>query len=658
MGNSSSALKSNLQYQPDRNFNYANNIQRFDIDQTQRKTPVANELEVETVMLDDSGNSSYISGFKPQRRIVRYRSEEERLADQLDQTQTKLRMAIEQGQKLRAKTNRYEDELRTLKIRQDQGIISDSQWKKKYYDLDKQHRNLKEDFDVLVARNKNGRDFLRQQEEVIDKLNNDLAQERVDKQELLHGSLSSLSILSEGGTKSKKAKRLIQQLETDKRLLEDKVRELTERNMRGREYLNKLELEKRQQENIIAELDTDLHNVKSDRNELLTRLGMSSSIRLHENQEFIDFTDENKASSMGERYLQLYDNEWNDAFTELSRGHNMAEREVIQTLLDILTITFQHCQTLATSQLDDIEKTLRDFNATAESLEGREFLTYLKSQRKMKYSYNLEAIKKSLDSQLHSLLPTVEPKSATKAYIKAVIDLCWLLNVQDPPCTVSWDLRRGEPFQADKYRIYRHSGRQVDYIVWPVLYVYQGGGVLCKGVAQALPEKHEDNEHETIIVTTVMPLSGDDPHKVMTNGLDSPVAQKKFKWSPEDEARANRGLFGHNSGSKFRDPLPSAGSSIPAPSPYEEMEFNIQTVSHEPGHTAMNDLGAKREFLERLPIEDMNSNNEITENGPNEYLYAAVNKPKFDKQRELYSSNKSLEEVEFVTAEEECITRF
>ena len=38
-----------------------------------------------------------------------------------------------------------------------------------------------------------------------------------------------------------------------------------------REYLNKLELEKRQQENIIAELDTDLHNVKSDRNELLTR---------------------------------------------------------------------------------------------------------------------------------------------------------------------------------------------------------------------------------------------------------------------------------------------------------------------------------------------------------------------------------------------------
>ena len=44
-----------------------------------------------------------------------------------------------------------------LKIQQDQADTTDSHWKKKYYDVDKQCRNLKEDFDVLVARNKNGR---------------------------------------------------------------------------------------------------------------------------------------------------------------------------------------------------------------------------------------------------------------------------------------------------------------------------------------------------------------------------------------------------------------------------------------------------------------------------------------------------------------------
>ena len=47
-------------------------------------------------------------------------------------------------------------------------------------------------------------------------------------------SLSSLSRLSESGTKNKKAKKLIQQLEIDKRLLEDRVRDLNERNRRGR----------------------------------------------------------------------------------------------------------------------------------------------------------------------------------------------------------------------------------------------------------------------------------------------------------------------------------------------------------------------------------------------------------------------------------------
>ena len=31
-----------------------------------------------------------------------------------------------------------------------------------------------------------------------------------------------------------------------------------------------------------------------------------------------------------------------------------------------MQITFQHCESLATSHLDDIEKTLRDFNTTAE----------------------------------------------------------------------------------------------------------------------------------------------------------------------------------------------------------------------------------------------------------------------------------------------------
>lgn len=614
-------------------------------------------------MLDDSGNASHVSGGGKPRYIVRYRSEEERLAHQLEQTQTKLRMAIEQGQKLRAKTNRYEDEIKTLKIQQDQAETTDSHWKKKYYDLDKQYRNLKEDFDVLVARNKNGRDFLRQRQEDMDVLLNELQKERQAKDELLHGSLSSLSRLSESGTKNKKAKKLIQQLEIDKRLLEDRVRDLNERNRRGREYLNKLELEKRQQENIIAELETDLHNAKSERNELMNRLGMSSSLRLHENQEYIDFSDENRPPNTGDRYQQLHENEWVDAFTELTVAHGTEEQQAIQILLDILTITFQHCQNLASSQLENVEKTLREFNTTAESMEGKEFITYLKAQRKMKYSYNVESIKISLDSQLHTLLPAVEPKSATKAYIAAVIDFCWLLNVQDPPCAISWDLRRGEPFQTDKYRVYMHSGKMVDYIVWPVLYLHQGGVVLCKGVAQAIHEKYEEKEDETIIVTTVMP-----PNPGTANVHPSTSKNFSSSESPKEAKRHKADIVIDNS-AMSKDIIiaaRAADTTFPDPMRMEGVEIRVTANKQPPAKsTPKEQVHRTYKPVDVLNIPDTEQQTEVKsmpENvTPFDQLYAVVNKPKKDSDSDFNTrgnlTDVEYEEMEYV-ADQECITRF
>lgn len=35
--------------------------------------------------------------------------------------------------------------------------MTDEEWKKRYNDLDKKYRDMKEEFDVLAARNKNGR---------------------------------------------------------------------------------------------------------------------------------------------------------------------------------------------------------------------------------------------------------------------------------------------------------------------------------------------------------------------------------------------------------------------------------------------------------------------------------------------------------------------
>ena len=37
-------------------------------------------------------------------------------------------------------------------------------------------------------------------------------------------------------------------------------------------------------------------------------------------------------------------------------------------------------------------------------------------------------------------------------------------------------------------------GKFIDYVVWPVLYLEEGGAVLCMGVAQAIDEKGRQEE--------------------------------------------------------------------------------------------------------------------------------------------------------------------
>ena len=150
------------------------------------------------------------------------------------------------------------------------------------------------------------------------------------------------------------------------------------------------------------------------------------------------------------------------------------------------------------------------------------------------------------------------------------------MNVQDPPCTISWDLRKGEPFQSEKYKVFINSGKLVDYIVWPVLYLHQGGGVVCKGVAQAMSEKHEEPEDETIIVTTVMPLSGDEPQPSLKINLDTPVGQKKYEWITENHDTTLEEEFAPR-----RTDALSSTPNVQRSTSYEEMNFKQDNRVHQ-----------------------------------------------------------------------------
>ena len=270
----------------------------------------------------------------------------------------------------------------------------------------------------------------------------------------------------------------------------------------------------------------------------------------------------------------------------------------------------------------------------------------------------------TLDSQLQTFLPAVESKSATESYITAVIDFCWLVNLQDPSCTISWDLRKGEPFQTDKYRVYRHSGKQVDYIVWPVLYSHQGGVVLSKGVAQAIHCEHfDENEDETIIVTTVMPANHGsvDVRPTTSTGF-------RHSESPKVVKRHNADI-GIDNSAIDKDMIiaaNAASTTFPDPMHIEDIEIKVSAYKHP--STRITPKEQVNHTYEPIAVSSLPDSQEQTEIKkleekvqPLDEMYAVVNKTRKDIVCD-FNTRKHLTDVEYeemeYVADEECITRF
>ncbi|KAL4230135.1 hypothetical protein ACF0H5_010520 [Mactra antiquata] len=70
-------------------------------------------------------------------------------------------------------------------------------------------------------------------------------------------------------------------------------------------------------------------------------------------------------------------------------------------------------------------------------------------------------------------------------YISKCIDICWSMRRHEPPVYVHFptDLE-GLPLDTKLYRPYTKSGKLLHFVVWPVLYLHEGGPLLSKGVAQ------------------------------------------------------------------------------------------------------------------------------------------------------------------------------
>lgn len=88
-----------------------------------------------------------------------------------------------------------------------------------------------------------------------------------------------------------------------------------------------------------------------------------------------------------------------------------------------------------------------------------------------------------------------EEQEGIEPFIRKSIELCWLMAIQEPSVYVDTNVSlTNTPFETFFLKPYTVQGQYVDFIVWPALYLQEGGSILSKGVAQGKTSRTPNNK--------------------------------------------------------------------------------------------------------------------------------------------------------------------
>ncbi|XP_053400501.1 uncharacterized protein LOC123558290 [Mercenaria mercenaria] len=237
------------------------------------------------------------------------------------------------------------------------------------------------------------------------------------------------------------------------------------------------------------ELRKQYEGEKESKEDVLRRLSSVASNKLRDNNPNIsDLSDQNRPTKIAEKMSELYDNQWTDAFDALQG--EMDEREIIRTLLDTMMAVYHECQRMSTENF--FERVQRSIEVPAE-VTGRsktklimsnELKQQIKELRRSRATFVVKDIEKVVKPNIqlskHQLKEIQE-------YISRCVEIGWLCAVQNPPLVL--ESQPPSKFNTSMFKDYTKSGKYVDYVVWPAMFLHEGGALLAKGIAQGTDHK-------------------------------------------------------------------------------------------------------------------------------------------------------------------------
>ncbi|XP_052078482.1 putative leucine-rich repeat-containing protein DDB_G0290503 isoform X2 [Mytilus californianus] len=229
----------------------------------------------------------------------------------------------------------------------------------------------------------------------------------------------------------------------------------------------------------------DISDLKREINDLRDRLSEAAGNKLRDNNPNIaDLSDMNRPTSLAEKFSSLYTDEYTDAMEVIE--DDMDEAASVKVMLQWLQSCYSWCQKLAKEQRDTlINKSIgfmQNHGGQNVVLSDR-CLIFVKEFQKKIAVESLVVVGqichvKSVTQQ------TLSSEDYIVKYIKKCSELCWMMQISDPPLYLNFGVNSGENLNKNDYNVFTKSGSKIDYLVWPVLYLHKTGPMLAKGVAQ------------------------------------------------------------------------------------------------------------------------------------------------------------------------------
>nr|XP_022321254.1 uncharacterized protein LOC111123295 [Crassostrea virginica] len=242
----------------------------------------------------------------------------------------------------------------------------------------------------------------------------------------------------------------------------------------------------------IESLDGEVKRLTMEKNDALTRLSELAGRRLVENNPAIaDLSTEIRPTKIGENFMQVYDNEWTDAFEELQKT-GIDDDQCISILLSMTKENFDLTTTLAKKFRDQMFSGLSSFpeerkkvlmeqnnNPQVATKDEEQLINQL---QRVSAARTVRSIQKYAKREREQ---TKYGKDCERFAAKC-LEMCWYMAVQSPPLALVFDVKRLDPFNDKYFKKFVTTGDKFDFVVWPCILLHKNGPILAKGVAQAM----------------------------------------------------------------------------------------------------------------------------------------------------------------------------